>query len=301
MDQSNPGKPLEPLSARAVGLFLYMLGQGSYMTSDELSEVFKEGRDAIRTALEELRAHGLLITEKQKIEGGRFVTVSKLVMPKNRRLENRSLKSRPLIQLNLYKLISNIKNNFITNSSSGKELYNLKNTSAFADKEKYTTFNIPTGGHMSDDDDYYADMAREKELWNQEQQVEFESKKLKAHNKVMASGKNIHGCVAEFVNRVNAMWGVKQWTQDTKNFRIAYSNARRTHETTGDIEFKMMDLFFGSKEYIGQINDPNHIWRKFISMFGPLSIQVKNTMLSGDVAEKEEIRVAKSMEKLFDV
>ena len=63
----------------------------------------------------------------------------------------------------------------------------------------------------------------------------------------------------------------------------------------------MMDLFFGSMEHVKGISDPNHLWRKFITMFGPLSIQVKNTMLSTDKVEVEETRVAKSMEKLFDV
>lgn len=271
------------------------------MTTDEIMKYVKEGRDAVRTALEELRQHGLVKTEKQKVAGGRFFTVSKLVMPKNRPLENRRLKSRPLIQLNLYKLISNIKNNFITNSSSGKELYNLNNSSAFADKEKYEIINIPTGGNMSDYDDYRADMEREKELWDKEKQEDFEDQKRKSHEKVRASGKNVHGCVAEFASRVKAMWDVNEWTQDKKAFRIAYSNARRTHQTTGDIEIKMMDLFFGSMEHVGGINDPDHLWRKFVSMWGPLSIQVKNTMLSDDKVEREKQRVARSMEKLFDV
>lgn len=279
---------------------MYMLGQGSYMTSEELSGVFKEGRDAIRTSLEELRSHGLLVTEKQKIEGGRFVTVSKLIMPGNRRLDNRSLKSRPLLQLNIYKLINNIKNSFITNSNSDKELYNLKNWSAFADTENYEVFNIPAGGEM-DDRDYYEDMSRSKDLWQKESQEDFETKKRKTFNKDLSGGKNIHGCVAEFASRVEALWNVNPWTQDKTAFRVAYANARRTHLTTGDIEFKMMDLFFGSMEHVKGINDPNHLWRKFITMFGPLSIQVKNTMLSTDKVEVEETRVAKSMEKLFDV
>ena len=297
MALNEPVEPVERLSARALYIYCHMVASGSYMTAEELSEVFKEGRDACQAALNELRSWGLVETEKQRLGGGRFVTVSRLVLPPEP--DNRNLKSRFLLQQNLYIAINNIKNSFIANSSSSKQLYDLKNWSAFADNENYGVLNIPVGGKM--DDDYYQDQARARELWQKESQEEFEDKKRKAHNKVRASGKNIHGCVAEFASRVDALWGVKPWTQDKTNFRIAYSNARRTHLTNGDIEFIMMDLFFGSMEHIKGINDPDHLWRKFISMFGPLSIQVKNTMLSSDKVEKEDARVTKSMEKLFDV
>lgn len=196
MAQNSPRKPLEPLSARAIGIFLIMYAQGSYMTTDEIMRYVKEGRDAVRAALEELRQHGLVKTEKQKVAGGRFFTVSKLIIPKNRPLENRRLKSRPLIQLNLYKLISNIKNNFITNSSSSKELYNLKNPSAFADKEKYEVFNIPAGGSMSDYDDYRADLEDDKKMWEKERQEEFEEKKASGSQEGQRLWKKRqwHGC-----------------------------------------------------------------------------------------------------------
>lgn len=107
--------------------------------------------------------------------------------------------------------------------------------------------------------------------------------------------------VAEFASRVKAKWNADEWTQDKKNFRVAYANARRTHKTDGNIEYKMMDLYFGSIDHVGSINDPDHLWRKFVSMWGPLSIQVKNTMLTPEQVQEEEELMKKSMEKLFDV
>lgn len=298
MAQNESSRHLEPISARALGVYLYMVSVDSYKTAEELSEVFKEGRDAMQTALKELRDRGLITTKKFRTSGGKILTGSELVSPET---ANRTLEIPLLILLNKYKAINNIYNKLKAINGSSKQIYNKKNPSAFADTEEdYMKVNFPIGGPV-DDKDYFEDQAREKELWDRERQKEFESKKKKAHDKVRSSGKNVNGCVAEFVSRVNSLWGVKEWTTDTKNFRIAYSQARRTHLTDGDIEFAMMDLFFGSKEYIAQINDPNHMWRRFITMFGPLSIQVKNTMLSADKVEKEEERVARSLEKLFDV
>lgn len=300
MAQNEAVEPLEPLSARAVGVYLYLLSEGSYKTAEELSSVFKEGRDAMREALKELRDHGLIVTTRVRTPNGKIVTTSEVLSPKT---ENQPLKSRLLVSQNKYKIINNIYNKLKVISSSNKQIYSWKNRSAFADnqtEEQYGVVNIPLGGSV-DDKDYLEDQARSRQLWEMERQEEFEAKKKKTHDKVKASGKNIPGCVAEFISRVNSLWGVKEWTLDSKNFRIAYAQARRTFLTDGDIEFAMMDLFFESKEYIGSINNPDHIWRTFIKMFGPLSIQVKNTMLSGDKVQREEKRVARSMEKLFDV
>lgn len=300
MAQNEPIKPVEQLSARALGVYLYMASIGSYQTADELAEVFKEGRDAMQTTLKELRDRGLITTKKIRTKAGKIITSSELMAPET---ANRTLEIPLLLLLNKYRAINNIYNKLKAINGSSKQLYNWKNRSADADtqtEEQYGVVNFPIGGDV-DDRDYYEDQAREKELWKRERQEEFDSKKKKAHEKVRATGKNVPGCVAEFASRVNSLWGVKEWSQDRVAFRIAYAEARLTHATDGDIEFAMMDLFFNSQSYIGTINDPDHIWRRFITMFGPLSIQVKNTILDDDKVRREEEREARSMEKLFDV
>lgn len=297
MAQNRSVEPVEPLSARALGSYLYMLGKGSYATAEELAGVFSEGKAAFRSALKELRDHGLVVTKKIRLASGQIVTTSRIVIPP--KSENRKPEIGPLTQLNIYKTINSINNNFIQNNYSNKEIYSLKNRPAKAGTEDYKILNISIGGDM--DEDYYKDLAREKELWRKESQEEFENKKRKSFNKDLAQGKNVPGSVAEFKRRVETIWHVKPWVQDTKDFRIAYSNSRRTHGTDGDLELRMMDLFFDSIKHNTEINDPDHLWRRFITMFGSLATQVRNTVVNDDKVNKEEERVAKSMEKLFDV
>lgn len=296
MAQNEAVKPLEPLSARAVGVYVYMVQQGSYATAEELAKEFKEGRDAMRGALKELRTHGLITTKKIKLESGRIMTVSTIVPPP--KLGYRTLKSRPLNSLNIYKAISNIYNKLLTISSSNKQLYSWKNISADAESPEYTVLNVPAGGKVSTDyDDYLEDQEADSKMWKDERQAEFESKKRKKFKK-----KNHPGCVSEFIQRVESNWRYKPWQQgDTSTFAKVYADARRTYETNTEIELKMMDLYFDSIKHNTEISDPSHIWKRFITMYETLSRQVKNTMLSDEELEQAKTNRAKSVEKLFDV
>lgn len=301
MAENKPQKPLESLSARALGAYVYLKVTGAPVTADSLSQVFKEGRGAFLTALRELRDLGIVVTKRQLING-KYVTHSYL--DEKWESENGSPIFGLLLQQNKYKAISNI--NYITDSCSSKQLYSFKNMPADAGGEFYKVLNIPVGGDM--DNDYYEDQMRERERWKRESAAENEEKKRKSFqkdvaskNKIPLAQRNVSGSITEFIERVEGMWNVKPWTQDKTNFRIAFAKARQTHGTNGEIEARMMDAFFEPMSHISEVSDPNLLWRKFISMFGSLSIQVKSTMISGDKVEKEDARVAKSMEKLFDV
>lgn len=65
----------ERLSYRARGVLGYLLSRppGWRTTSDALSTQGREGRDAIRTALKELEAHGYLVRSKSRNDAGQWV------------------------------------------------------------------------------------------------------------------------------------------------------------------------------------------------------------------------------------
>ena len=89
------------ISTRAVAIYLYLLIVDTKISASRLSKVFKEGRDAMATALRELRQAGLLETKKVNIQG-RIMTVSNIVEPHYWRPETRLL----LQQSPLYSLLS---------------------------------------------------------------------------------------------------------------------------------------------------------------------------------------------------
>ena len=78
------------ISTRAVTIYLYLLIVDTKISASRLSTVFKEGRDAMATALKELRQAGLLETKKVNIQG-RIMTVSNVVEPHYWRPETRLL------------------------------------------------------------------------------------------------------------------------------------------------------------------------------------------------------------------
>jgi tRNA(Ser,Leu) C12 N-acetylase TAN1 len=302
MAAREPQEPVEALSARALGAFLYLHATGAPVTADSLADAFKEGRGAFLTALRELRKLGLVITKRQMVNG-RYVTHSYL----NQKWEfsNGSPILELLLQQNKYITISNI-NNYMTNSSSSKQLYNLKNMPADAGEEFNKVLNIPVGGDV--DNDYYEDQMRERERWKEERRKENEElrqskfqKDVASKNKLDPAKRNVAASTTEFVERVQNMWHIQPWTQDKTTFKISFAKARDAHGTNGEIELKMMDAFFDSISHNTDFNNPDMVWKRFIKMFGALASQAKSTTVHGDKVDKEEVRVAKSMEKLFDV
>lgn len=57
------------LSARAKGVFAYYAELGRPVSADELSAVMPEGRDALQTAINELRHFGYIITTREQVNG----------------------------------------------------------------------------------------------------------------------------------------------------------------------------------------------------------------------------------------
>ena len=89
------------ISTRAFALYLYLLFADPEISARQLSKVFKEGRDAMATALKELREAGLLETKKLHVNG-RIMTISNVVDADYWPLETRLL----LQQSPLYSLLS---------------------------------------------------------------------------------------------------------------------------------------------------------------------------------------------------
>lgn len=73
---SNTAAQDKRLSARAKGVIFYTLSCPPWQnhTSDSISEAMAEGRDAIRTALRELREYGYAVHRKQQLSNGRWVS-----------------------------------------------------------------------------------------------------------------------------------------------------------------------------------------------------------------------------------
>ena len=66
------------ISLRAVGLLIFYKSQGHYVPTDQVVLHFREGRDAIRSALGELVDHGFVAAEKYRV-GKQWTTRYELI------------------------------------------------------------------------------------------------------------------------------------------------------------------------------------------------------------------------------
>ena len=89
------------ISSRASFVYVYFLHIGTTLSANQLSKLVKEGREAMATALKELRYLGLLETKKVHIQG-KIKTVSYVVEPDSWTPETRLL----IQQSHLYSVLS---------------------------------------------------------------------------------------------------------------------------------------------------------------------------------------------------
>ena len=105
----------------------------------------------------------------------------------------------------------------------------------------------------------------------------------------------------EFANRMHELWHVKPWSVSTSRFRIALAQAQSTHGTNGAIEKIMIDLYFQQIKHDKSINDPEHIWKRFIQQFAGLKIQAERLMVTPEDIETEKVKAEKSWDWVNDV
>lgn len=287
------------ITARAIGILMEIASKELYGGANALSEVFKEGRDACQKALNELKESGLTRTTKQKYSNGAYRSIIEVTPAGWDLLETRIsevLKTRSLcMPSESYSRISTIslyanKQERIIDEVDENEKYILK---------------YLYGGQMSDYPAAYEpdDIDDLRAKYERKKSEDHRQLKQDRHDAVVAESANqdpflwsTEKSSTEFVKRVGGLWGVKPWDVSKTRFKIAFSKSRKSHGTTGDLEMLMMDRYFSQLEHESQINDPEHIWKRFISQFGSLAIECRRASVSNEDLEVAKVNAAKSWE-----
>ena len=288
------------LSARSTGIYLYLLTVRPQITAEGLAEAFSEGRVAIAASLRELRELGLIETKKVHING-RIMTISNVVEAEYWTPETCVL----LQHTPLYSLLR-------TNS-----LYSYKQERVAGEaRDEYIQVDLKTGGEMSfpreyddsavpfDPDDKLEftrkDRERRQKAYNEIKQEQFDIR-VKAKSERDPFDWSPEQSCDEFVKRCNDLWHVQPWTMNKTRFKIAFTNARKAYGTKGDLELKMMDLYFSQIKDRTDINQPEHVWKRFITQFSNLQTEARRLMTTPDDMVTETIKGEKSLEWLDNV
>lgn len=289
------------ITARALGVLMEIASKELYGGAKALSEVFMEGRDACQKALNELKAAGLTHTTKQKYSNGAYRSIIEITPAGWDALETRIsevLKTRSLsIQSQSYSRLS-------TNSLYANKQERILD--GVEENEEYIRKYL-LGGQMSDYPSAYdpEDVAELRAKYERKKAEEYREAKQKKHDAIVAASVNQPTALwsadkssTEFVRRLGDMWHVKPWVVSKSRFKIAFANARKTHGTDGELEILMMDRYFSQLAHETHINDPEHIWKRFISQFGSLAIDCRRANVTDDELALARAEAEKSWEGL---
>ena len=274
------------LSSRSAYIYLYLLAVRPQISAEGLSKVFYEGEKAIGSCLRELRNAGLIVTKKQHINS-HIMTISHVVEP-----ESWTAETAVLIQhTTLYSLLS-------TNS-----LYSKKQTEYIGGPdETYQEYDLKIGASLDDfpasydpeDIEKARQRAREAKYREKEEAKE-QKNAIRMQKRSSDPAKwSITDTAFEFANRMHELWHVKPWAVTTSRFRIALAKAQSEHGTNGTLEKMMIDIYFQQIKHDKSINDPTHIWKRFIQQFAGLKIQAERLMVTPEDIETEKVKSEKS-------
>ena len=243
---------------------MYFANSDMTISAERLSEEVAEGRDAVQTALKELRDVGFLVTRKERV-GNRVVTTSHVTHKGFLEAASWGLKIPLQIQYTQWNDLSKL------DIHSSNNHYNTTGAQAPSVEEPvgYEFFEKKSGPDL--------DLARERDKAALERRAKYEDDKARAHQKrleerAVATDLSTNHTVTLFVERVNTTWGLAPWRITGSRFLIALNSARRTYGTTGVIEEEMINIFFTQLK-VNKETDSNKLWMLFIKNFSALASQ----------------------------
>lgn len=266
------------ITARAIGVLEELALNPDHGAAKGLSAVLGEGRDAVQTAINELRKLGYVET----ISYGRGLKVLRVSSTGFQFLESRTsiLLSRLNSNINIYAYLADKQERVLDEVEYKNKIeLNIGGKVSFL-------------GQMDNDPNEISERLRKD---REKRQTEYLDNKDKvALERIIAKqSKKISDWTPtdvsyEFACRVQNLWHVKPWSVAKTRFKIALTEARKNYGTNGDIENKMMDLYFMQISHETHLIEPEIIWKRFIMQFSNLSVEAKRSMVT-----QEEVKTIK--------
>jgi len=294
------------ISVEAVGVLSVCVYQDIPPTSPALVERFRgvkrQGPDYFQRILRELRQAGFVGLKKEVIgndirtacwvtdEGKQYLLELDFPAPQSEITETGI--STPLLQQN--------------------ELINTNSIASLTSKEytwedpRVNESEEPKVGYdffeKTSSDERLEEIAKDQERRNkkyQEAKEEKQSKRLVGRNNKPQLAWTPSDTCYEFADRLLQHWHIKPWVLKETKFIVALADHRRRYDTNGEIEVKMMDLFFSTFDFQTQ-NDPEYLSRIFLNMFPRLAEQSKGMVRTDEELEDAQEQARKSQEWLYE-
>jgi hypothetical protein len=282
------------ISARALGLFFFIITTNSHISAENLSSLLKEGESAIATSLKELRSLGYLELVNMRSANGTFSKVTK-VTAKGYMFFSNSFKSLNTHNAHFINLFWKLPENqtpqisrFIPNENPSD--YPVLDSQGF-DGAGQSRLRLEENQRIEEETLYAKNkLAKDKQDWEtknkKKRKAQFLQRSLKPDRTTWT-----HTDVSfEFSDRIQSYWNIAPWTVTHTRFRHTLADLRRRHSSNGELECLMMDRFFET-EKVSHFTDANFLMARFFYRFPELLSYVKSR--NYDLSE-EEIEVIKN-------
>ena len=231
--------------------------------------------------LRELRENKLIIAKKNKIIG----TVLELT---SRSLELTNTVS-SVSTVTAVQLVSSIYNSNTASTSN-------KATNKFLDevegKEKQVGYDF-FEKTSSEDNEILVERAKhlvqKKAEYAEIREAKAQQRKDLHRSKVAPANWTCKDVAYEFGDRMADLWSIKPFSVTQSRFVQALSVFRKQHDTNGEVELKLIELFFSTLK-AEKYTDGNHLWRAFLYKAPSLLMQARESIITVEQMETNIIR-----------
>jgi hypothetical protein len=256
------------LSARALGLLVFIATRETNISAESLKEHFKEGRDAVSNALKELRGKQLIKTCRGK--AGHYFYTQTLITDQGKEFLETHLRIKVLQKIIHVSVIEYVNTELQVRRGAKKLNYEL-NSELDPNSVEYQKKAL--------------EIFEANQLTKNEKRIKHRSLKAKEDWTPSDSG-------YEFEQKISNIWSIPPWSVTESRFIPALASARRKHKTNGQIESDMMDLYLIDDGWLKH-QTGDHLWKGFIRRFSDLA-QTAKLMRPRDFTEEELRQIRKS-------
>lgn len=145
----------------------------------------------------------------------------------------------------------------------------------------------------SSDDEFIRErekhMARKKAEYQEAREAKAQQRKDQHRSKVPPASWTCKDVAYEFADRMSNIWTIKPFSITQSRFVQALSVFRKQNDTNGEVELKLIELFFATLQH-DKYTDGNHLWRAFLYKAPSLVTQARESIMTQEQIETNIIR-----------
>lgn len=294
------------ISPKALGILVHLYRHGAPRGSEGLQTTLKEGRRYIDTGLKELLSNGFIEALKGKTSSKKYFHILRITDKGRAHVE--SYLEEPLYILpsgETYISIpqnGNIADTYKADIPYSTEQYGLYTNSvnqgtalksAVQEKEEFGGV-MSLGSMPMDPDDLEAEIQKDQKR-KKEEKAEARRKNYANRQRIRANRPVEKWTPTDIVNyfaeQVKQLWRVDEVKSNQRpSFVKAMTEFRATHDTTGDLEKQLLDMYIDRRRQDTKLRDPDLLFFGFIKFAPSLIEEAKRSLRKEDPVAAEAIR-----------